>query len=180
MGARRPTVCSVSGFDASGLVTNADVRRLLRQLPTTHRDAKVLRSIQYVDSVRQETDPRRVRFTTYQVFGEYSVDEPSGEGHATIYRQHPSGNPNTFWLRHCILHELGHAVYHQELSGSDRAEWAKRHANAVTLYNAQSRAADEHFCNLYAAYVLRHEFVRARFGNFYSFLRERVFEGKEY
>jgi len=178
MDAKEPTICSIQGFDASRVVTDADVRQLFEQLPSEHWARRVLCSITYVDSVKEDSDPRRRRDAMSHVFGECA--DSSDERHATIYRQHPTGNHDPYFFRHCILHELGHAVYSMVLSVEDKVEWAKRHAKRVVSYNAQSRDPDEHFCNLYAAYVLRPDFVRFGFGDFYSFLRERVFSRKEY
>lgn len=173
-----PNPCSISGFDASGVLTDAEVLEVFASLPATHVDSSVLKSIEYVDDVKEETDPRQRRFTRYQIFGDCSINEETGEAWATIYRQHASGNPDGFWFRHTILHEVGHAVYYRVVSAQDRASWSALHGNAMIVYNEQSRVPDEHFSNLYAAYVLRHEVVRKGFSDLYTFLRDRVFEGR--
>lgn len=180
MDASAASVCSISGFDVSEVVTDDDVRELFATIPVSHTASSVLQSIEYVDAIKEETNPRQRRFTKYQVFGDCAINEDAGEADARIYRQHATGNPDKFQFMHAILHEVGHAVYYQQLSPDDRAAWAKLHGDVMLIYNEQSRAPDEHFSNLYAAYVLRHELVRSGFRNLYPFLRERVFEGREF
>ena len=175
-----PTICSIIGFSASGIVTNKSVRDLLERLPKGHTRSLSLRSIRYVGEVVYEQAPRRHRrFPAHQIFGEWSINEDTGEGHATIFRQHEDGNQSEFDFLRTILHEVGHAVY-RGLSDRDRGEWARLHAKSTMVMNEQSRVADEHFCHLYAVYVLRHDLARVNFNQLYSFLNKRVFEGEEY
>lgn len=172
------SICSVSGFDASGVVTDAEVEDMLRQLPDTHVRTKALRSVQYLDDLREE-EPRHRRFPKHQIFGEWSINERTGEGSASVFRQHSTGNPDQPNFLATILHEVGHAVYYK-LPEVEKIEWVQLHSSSVIIMNEQSRAPDEHFCHMYAAYFLRNEFVRSIYGHFYPFLKDRIFEGKEY
>ena len=177
MDASEAAICSISGFDASGVLTDREVAALFAQLPPSHIASTVLRSIEYVDEVKEETDPGSRRFTKYQVLGDCAVGD---DARARVYRQHASGNPEEFMFRHTILHEVGHAVYAHRLNADDRREWATLHGDSLMFYNEQSRVPDEHFSNLYGAYVLRHEFVRKGFRRLFPFLSGRVFEGSTY
>lgn len=180
MAANDPKLCSISGFEASGVLTNDGVQELLRRLPGDHPCSPALRSLTYVDEVRHESNPRRHRrFPREQILGEWSINSETGYGDANIYRQHEDGNPNHFDFLRTILHEVGHSV-HETLLDPDKVEWATIHAQSDVLINEQSRVADEHFCHLYAAYVLKPDYVRAGFAMHYDFLRDRVFRGKEY
>lgn len=133
-------------------MTDAEVRELLAQLPRGHISSPALRTIEYVDELKEEeTSPRHRRFSRLQILGEWSINKETNEGSAIIFRQHTMGNPNRFNFLNSILHEIGHAVYYR-LSPGDKGEWAKLNTGTVILMNAQSRAADEHFCHLYAAY----------------------------
>jgi hypothetical protein len=163
------------------VITDAGVRKLLASLPEDHTRTEAFRTLRYVDSTKYENTPRRHRrFPSQQVFGEWSINTETGTGNAVIYRQHEEhGNPNEFDFRRCILHEVGHAV-HETMPSKDQLEWAKQHAELEIIMNEQSRAADEHFCYQYAAYVLRPATVEAGFPTLYAFLRGRVFGGKEY
>lgn len=136
---------------------------MLRQLPDWHVRTPALGSIKYVDQVKEEDrGSRHRRFPTQLILGQWDINHETGEGHASIYRQHANGNPEPYKFRDSILHEVGHATYHQ-LSEADKAEWAALHQQSVILMNAQSRVADEAFCHMYAAYFQRHALVKAGF-----------------
>lgn len=179
MAVRKSRMCSVSGFWTSGVIADKGVRELLATLPAGHTRPPALSSLRYVDSIKYDAPRRHRRFPGQQIFGEWSINTETGRGDAIIYRQHAKGNPIEFDFIRTVLHEVGHAVHHR-LASTNRRTWATIHDELVIIMNEQSRIPDEHFCYQYAGYVLRPTAIRGGFSDVYSFLRDHVFQGKEY
>ncbi len=85
-----------------------------------------------------------------------------------------------FAFKHTTLHEVAHGVFLRLLSAQTRSNWFALSGGSMILFNEQSRDPVEHFAHLYPAYVLNPIPMVRRFEPFYGFLKQEVFDGREY
>ena len=85
--------------------------------------------------------------------------------------------------RHSTAHEIGHHVERHLLSGEDRRRWAEisgfRPAGQCVSEHARSNWRED-FAESYRSYMLDPESLRKVSPDKYAFLRDRVFDEREY
>lgn len=157
----------------SGILTNNELRKLIRRVPESHVSNPHLIEIVYVNKTRP--DPRDMRKRPDQVMGETEIDEEAKTARIRIFRQKPSGNDDLFDFHDSIFHEVGHVVYYFFLTNDQKVKWHRLHSKTPYTWTEAGRDPVEHFAETYANYVLHNDIVKKRLTREYSFLKREVF-----
>ncbi len=60
-------MCRISGFNASGVLNDEQVRDVFCRLPAPHTAIRTLSSIRYEDRIKEDVNPKARRISAYQV-----------------------------------------------------------------------------------------------------------------
>jgi hypothetical protein len=165
---------AVQGFEKSGILRDEDVaEHLSTELPEEHSDVKRVREIEYTDKYIGDE-------STY-VAGRCITDE-HGASRIEINRQSSEGSHDAEEMKKTITHEVSHNVYYS-LDEGQREEW-----NEINTHSAPDEFVSDYaqtneredFAESYMAYVHDAEYLKAISLAKYEFMRQYVFEGREY
>ena len=165
---------SITGFEASGVMGNKEVKSLLDSLPRKHVSNPPLRSIVYKDIVISEMPAHR-KYPAMNVLGSCVINENDSVANITLYRQQENGNLDEYDFRVSIVHEIGHVVFEYFLNKQKQQEWYSYCVDAGMYWNPAGRDPLEHFCDTYAQFYFNNLMVKKIFPNEYGFLTEHVF-----
>lgn len=167
----------VHGFDKSEVMRDNEVKAYLQdEFPPEHVRREHIREIQYTDKYVPVNEK-------YRESGHYTKfkdsDKPS---EICINRQVPEGSLDADELKETISHEVAHDVY-ERLSEEEKQRWRQlsgsRDINeCVDSYATTSERED--FASTYPAYMHAPEYLRARNLAKYNYMRDHIFEGREY
>jgi len=163
----------ITGFEKSSEMNNEDVQHYVEErIPLPHLNE--LTRIVYADTYKTDDSQYIVgHIVLNPLTGKYDT--------VIIYRQPPDVDDLRREIKVTIAHEIGHNVYFNVLDGATRAEWECLSASSrgyVTNY--AKRNVEEDFAESYAIYIVDPELLRGLNPDKYAFLRDRVFNGREY
>ena len=155
----------VRGFDASGLLSNIEVRRLLERVPSRHVSA--ISDVRYIDRVRS--------IGPGNVFG--AARFRNGNARIIIYRQAPDGNVDMEEFTSTIYHEVGHCVHVLQMDDSLRHAWTGIWESTPMRFNLAGADPHEHFADCYAQYVVHPRLCETATPEEFAFIKEELFDG---
>ena len=171
----------VEGFEKSGVITNQEVRKYLEEtFPDRHCNSVTMESVRYSDQYVGDT--RKVELGHWSDTKPYPGMDIYNKD-ITINCQTRDGIVDRQELKSTIAHEVGHQVHKVYLEPTQWAEWTQLSGNrsaekCVSEYARQD--ANEDFAETYMVYVRRPDALREVNPEKYSFMRDRVFDGREY
>lgn len=150
---------SVVGFSKSETLNHLEIKRFLKDyFPKSH--LVPIKKIKYIDvykSTLREQDPIELVLTKgSNIESTHFINKNTKVEWIEIYRQDIEGSSDSYFLKKCITHEIGHSVY-ENLSHQMKSVWQK--ISSVSKSNeliSQRSAFDflEDFCESYALYIL--------------------------
>lgn len=170
----------VEGFDTSGVMTDQEVRGYLKDtLPEKHANNITMDSVRYTDKTVESKEG--VELGSWESEQKQTFLQPDQE--ITINKQSLEGDKGQEQMKDTLTHEVGHQTYSKFLSESDRKEWGKLSAErtgqeCVSGYAQKDKFED--FAESYRAYVRDPESLKQVSSEKYEFMRNKVFEGREY
>lgn len=166
----------ISGFEASEMLSNDDVRTLLDRVPEAHRAC--IATVRYVDEVRLY-DPADAGPAPLQVLGdmEMGLPEHSGAAAVSIYRQQEEGNVDYEEFTSALYHEVGHAVHQLVMDEERRREWNRLAMAADFYFNEAGADPVEHFAECYAQFVVHPRLCESATPAEFAFIRDTLFDG---
>lgn len=174
-GDQRPAPAEVRGFARSNLLGDAEVNGFLsREFPQDHVSTNTLTDIEYTDRYQPSGDNGYV--------AGMCEGPPQGPCHIEVNRQAESGSYNVEQIRETISHEVGHGV-HRRLPSQAQTEWeslSARSGPGERVSEYANKNAREDFAESYRAYIHDPELLLDVNPAKYTFLRDRVFDGREY
>ncbi|GKT09141.1 hypothetical protein [Desulforhabdus sp. TSK] len=171
----------VEGFEKSGVVTNWEIRRYLEEtFPDRHCNNITMESVRYSDQYVGDT--KKVELGHWADTKPYPGMDIHNKD-ITINCQTRDGIMDREELKNTIAHEVGHQVHRAYLEPSHWTEWTMLSGDrpaekCVSDYARQN--AYEDFAESYMAYVRNPEALQDVSPEKYGFMRDRVFDGKEY
>jgi hypothetical protein len=162
----------IFGFFASGVIDDAGVAARLSVLPAHHRNGEHLTRIQYRNYYNEGDDGVTLGTTTR-----------AAPHRIEIFRHSRHGQQPRLEFVQTLYHEVAHNVHLSCMSGDNWDRWGvvsgdRRRRDCVTDYATQS--TEEDFAESYSFYVTDPVALRAVSPQRYEFLRDVVFEGREY
>jgi hypothetical protein len=156
----------VTGFEASGVISDKDVREYLDRLPQEHLDG--LTEIRYTDTFQGDSSG--------VVLGEWRKVAP-GKAEILIHRQDPSGSSSRGKLEDTLTHEVGHNAFNNLDEGS-RQEWEsifeKTPKDSFVSTYAETNP-NEDFAESYEVFSKRPDYLREYWPERYEFMSTKVF-----
>ncbi len=171
----------VEGFEKSGAMSNKEVREYLKNdFPEKHANNITMESIRYNDRMvpagkgveQGHWDKREVAPDTNVYNREIVVNQQSFRG-----------NMDGTAMRETIAHEVGHQVHLGYMEKGDQQEWLRISGErpkdkCVSAYACSDYRED--FAESYQHYVQNPELLKSVNPDKYNFMRDKVFEGREY
>lgn len=168
---------NIINFETSGLVTNEEIQNYLSQtIPASHLDN--CRVIEY--------QPRLVGYHATPVAGSFTPMFRQIYVYATSEEFHTTEN-----LLDTLVHEVGHNVHYNlwrkdwglkgrwaDLYEQSKVNFARENLGFVSEYALSSDFED--FAETYRTYIRDPQLLRFVSPEKYEFMRQEVFEGKEY
>lgn len=170
----------VEGFDKSGIMTDQEVRDYLKDtLPEKHANNITMDSVRYSDQV--------VRSGKEQELGYWKSEKDAPflqpDQDIVINKQKLEGEKGREQMKDTLTHEVGHQAYFKFLPESDRRDWGKLSGDrprqeCINEYARKNQYED--FAVSYRAYVRDPGTLKQVSQEKYNFMRDKVFEGREY
>ncbi len=171
----------VEGFEKSGVMSNREVKQYLENhFPEQHVNNITMESVRYND--------RHITEKSMTELGHWEKKEPVKDigfynKEIVINRQARDGNVDAETMKDTIAHEVGHQTQREFLGQNELKEWEKisgkrPESECVSDYARTSPAED--FAESYRAYCRDPETLRKASPEKYAFMREKVFNGREY
>jgi len=174
---RANCVDNVTGFEASGVITDDEVKQFLRDvIPLSHMDG--CRGIKYIPQ-RGQLHGSDLAGSIIPVYREIQVFEVDAEFQTAEQ------------ILETVTHEIGHNV-HKNIRANNMAvdgRWAALYNQSLATYNANGLGfvSDyartdkfEDFAETYWVYIFNPQFLKAVNPDKYEFMRVEVFAGVEY
>ncbi|MBN1921594.1 MAG: hypothetical protein JW892_10135 [Anaerolineae bacterium] len=165
----------VSGFSKSEVLTSREVVTFLRnEFPPAHTSKRNLEKIEYTDQYKSEKPGYYVAGTCYTKDGKSRIE---------INRQNKNGATDAGKMKSTISHEVGHNVHNNVMSAEMRDAWkeiSQASADDEYVSDYAKTKVQEDFAETYAFYMLDPEALNEISPEKYEFMREHVFDGKEY
>jgi hypothetical protein len=165
----------VSGFSKSEVLTSREVMTFLRnEFPPSHNSNQNLEKIEYTDQYKSKKPGSYVAGTCYTKDGKSRIE---------INRQNKDGATDAGEMKSTISHEVGHNVHNNVISAETRDAWKEISQNSADdeyVSNYAKTKVEEDFAETYAVYMLDPEALNEISPEKYEFMREHVFDGKEY
>lgn len=167
----------VDGFDNSGVISDADVKGFLQgEFPSEHTSVEHLKGVHYTNEYVSENPGEYVA-------GMCETDRYKQESMIDINRQLPGGSNDGDKMKETISHEVGHNVYWNVLSDGERETWNKlSESSDNTEYVSDYAKTNERedFAETYRAYMSDPELLKEVSDQKYAFMRNSVFDEREY
>lgn len=167
----------VSGFSKSEVLTSREVETFLKDefLPE-HTSKRNLKKIEYTDEYVSDEPGSYVAGTCY-------TNRILGKSRIEINRQNENGATDAEEMKSTISHEVGHNVYYNVVPAKTRGSWkdiSENSADDEYVSDYAKTEVEEDFAETYAVYMLDPEALNEISPEKYEFMREHVFDGKEY
>jgi WXG100 family type VII secretion target len=173
-----PDETKVSSFGKSGVMSDQDVRKFLnKDFPAAHTDPAHLTGIEYTDTYVPASKPG------YYQAGLCTTNTTKNTSFIVINRQSPTGSSDKGSMKGTIAHEVGHNVYYNVVPEKARNDWdALSNGSTATQYVSDYAKTNvrEDFAETYRTYMLDPDALKAASKDKYEFMRDRVFDGREY
>lgn len=173
------------GFERSNVMSNADVESFLSQaIPKAHRLPKDIMEICYFDQYRTKDNG--------YLLGRCAYFKPTGQTAIHLFRQSPDGSHDKEKMELTLAHEIGHHVYWNLLDRGSLRKWQRLFSESDSedtsglngfISRKPPKDDNEDFAQSYAAYIsgpLRSTILNYVNKRKYIFLRDSVFDGREY
>lgn len=170
----------VEGFDQSGVMNDQEVRDYLKDtLPEKHANNISMDSVRYHEQT--VSTQGGVELGHWESEQKQTFLQPDQE---IVINEHKlQGDKGQEQMKNTLTHEVGHQTYAKFLPESDRQAWEKLSGDRAQTecVNEYARTDQfEDFAVSYRAYVRDPRSLKQVSPEKYEFMRDKVFEGREY